>query len=89
MVFQCTLPGGVVIWSFPAEITMVPTNNEVVSGNFRARPVGVANGEFTSTLTFPASNEIVIICSNGERNMNDTLSVTVRGKLICGMSESL
>ena len=57
VVLQCTLQGTAVIWSFPGgDETLVPSSSEQVTGNFRVQPVGVANGNFTSTLTFPAEN---------------------------------
>ena len=80
---QCTLQGIAAIWTFPGgEITLAPGSNEEITGNFQARPVGVANGEFTSTLTFPAENGTVVICSNGDRSMDDTRSVTVQGTIV-------
>ena len=83
VVLQCTLQGIAAIWTFPGgEITLAPGSNEEITGNFQARPVGVANGEFTSTLTFPAENGTVIICSNGDRSMDDTRSVTVQGTIV-------
>ena len=82
VVFQCTVPGMAVIWIVPGEITLIPSSNEVVSGNFRARPVGVAGGNFTSILTFPAESETVINCSTGDRTMIDTQRVRVQGKPI-------
>ena len=83
VILQCTLSGIAAIWTFPGgEITLAPGSNEEITGNFQAQPVGVANGEFTSTLTFPAENGTVIICSNGDRSMDDTQSVTVRGTIV-------
>ena len=83
VIFQCTLPGGAVIWKFPGkEITLAPGSREEVTGNFRVRPVGVVNGSFTSTLTFPAENGTVITCINGQdRSMNNTQRVEVQGNI--------
>ena len=84
VVLQCTLPGIVVFWGFPGgEVTLVPSSSEQVTGNFRARPVGVANGNFTSTLTFPAENGTVITCSNALMSRNASLTVTVQGMSVC------
>ena len=84
VVFQCTLPGGAVIWKFPGkEITLAPGSREEVVGNFRARPVGVVNGSFISTLTFPAESGTVITCINGlNRSMNSTKRVGLQGNNI-------
>jgi len=80
VVYQCTLSDAAVIWSFPgSEITLTPSSNEVVSGNFRAQPVGVVSGNFTSTLTFTAENGTVITCINGDRSISDSQTVTVQG----------
>ena len=80
VVYQCTLPGMTVFWRFPGgEITLIRTINEVVSGNFRAQPVGVIGGNFTSTLTFTAESGTVITCINGDRSMNDSQTVIVQG----------
>jgi len=69
-----------VIWSFPGdEITLIPSSSEDIEGNFRARPVGVVGGNFTSTLTFPAENGTVITCFNGDRSINDSQTVTTQG----------
>ena len=57
----------------------IRTSNEVVSGNFRAQPVGVVSGNFTSTLTFTAESGTVITCINGDRSMNDSQTVIVQG----------
>ena len=83
VIFQCILPGGAVIWKFPGkEITLAPGSREEVAGNFRARPVGVVNGSFTSTLTFPAENGTVITCINGlDRSKNNTQRVRVQGNV--------
>ena len=83
VVFQCTLPGGAVIWKFPGkEITLAPGSRDEVTGNFRAHPVGVVNRSFTSTLTFPAENGTVITCINGlDRSMNSTKRVRVQGNI--------
>ena len=79
VILQCTLPGEAAIWSFPGdETTLIPASMES-SGNFRARPVGVVNGNFTSTLTFPAEIGTIITCINGDRSMNNTLAVQVQG----------
>ena len=83
VILQCTLQGIAAIWTFPGgEITLAPGSNEEISGNFQARPVGVANGEFISTLTFQVENRTVIICSNGDRSMDDTQSITVQGTVV-------
>ena len=83
VVLQCTFSGTAAIWTFPGgEITLAPGSNEEITENFHARPVGVANGEFTSTLTFPAENGTVVICSNGDRSMDDTQRVTVQGTIV-------
>lgn len=83
VILQCTLQGIAAIWTFPgSEITLAPGSIEVITGNFQARPMGVANGEFTSTLTFPAVNGTVIICSNGDRSIDDTQTITVQGILV-------
>ena len=70
-------------WSFPGpgEITLTPSSNEVESGNFRALPLGVVGGDFTSTLTFAAESGTVITCINGDRSMNVSQTVTVQGTL--------
>ena len=82
MIIQCTVPGTAVIWSFPGgEITLIPASRES-PGIFRARPVGVVNGNFTSTLTFPAENGTVITCVNGDRSMNDSLAVALQGIIV-------
>ena len=82
VILQCTLQGIAAIWTFPGgEFTLAPGSIEVITGHFQAQPVGVANGEFTSTLTFPAVNGTVIICSNGDRSMDDTRTITVQGIL--------
>ena len=80
VVLQCTLQEVTVVWTFPGgDVTLIPGSSEQVSGNFRAQPVGVVNGNFTSNLTFPAENG-VITCFNGQdRSMSDTLTVTVQG----------
>ena len=82
VILQCTLPGGAVIWKFPGkEITLAPGSMEEVFGNFRAHPMDEVDGNFTSTLTFPAENGTVITCINGlDRSMNRTKRVRVRGK---------
>ena len=80
VILQCTLQGTTVIWSFPGgDETLVPSSSEQVSGNFRAQPVGVVNGNFTSTLTFPAENETVVTCFNELRSRNASLTVTAQG----------
>ena len=80
MVLQCTLPGILVFWGFPGgEETVAPGSTEQVNGNFRARPVGVVNGNFTSILTFPAQNGTVITCIHGDRSVNISHKVTVQG----------
>lgn len=81
VVYQCSVPGNTVFWSFPGgEITLTLSSNEVLSGNFRAQPVGVVGGNFTSTLTFDAENGTVITCINGgDRSMSDSQAVTVQG----------
>lgn len=80
VVYECTVPGMTVFWSFPGgEITLIPSSNEVVSGNFRAQPVGVDSGNFASILTFPVEDEAIITCINGDRNLNDSQTVTVQG----------
>ena len=80
VVLQCTLQGTAVIWSFPGgDETLVPSSSEQVTGNFRARPVDTVNGNFTSTLTFPAENETVITCFNALRSRNASLTVIVQG----------
>ena len=83
VIFQCTLPGGALIWKFPGkEITLAPGSRDEVTGNFRAHPVGVVNRSFTSTLTFPAENGTVITCINGiDRSMNSTKRVRVQGNI--------
>jgi len=80
VVYQCSVPGNTVFWSFPGgEITLTLSSNEVLSGNFRAQPVGVVGGNFTSTLTFDAENGTVITCINGgDRSMSDSQAVTVQ-----------
>ena len=80
VILQCTLPGMLVFWRFPGgEITLAPGSMES-PGSFQARPVGVVNGSFTSTLTFPAENGTVITCINGlDRSMNSTKRVRVQG----------
>lgn len=83
VILQCTFQGTAAIWTFPGgEFTLAPGSIEVITGNFQARPMGVANGEFTSTLTFPAVNGTVIICSNGDRSIDDTQTITVQGILV-------
>ena len=80
VVLQCTLQATAVIWNFPGgDETLVPDSSEQVSGNFRARPVGVVNGSFTSTLTFPAENGTVVTCFNALLSRNTSLTVTVEG----------
>ena len=80
VVLQCTLQGITVIWRFPGgDETVVPGSSEQVTGNFRARPVGVVSGNLSSTLTFPAENGIVISCFNADMSRNDSLTVTVQG----------
>ena len=82
VIIQCTVPGEAVIWSFPeGEITLIPASRGS-PGIFRARPVGVVNGNFTSTLTFPAENGTVITCINGDRSMNDSLAVALQGIIV-------
>jgi len=83
VVYRCTLPDTAVIWSFPGgEIALISTSNEGVSGNFRAQPVGVVSGNFTSTLNFTADNGIVITCISGDRSMSDSQTVAVQGTCI-------
>ena len=80
VVLQCTLPGILVFWGFPGgEETVAPSSTEQVTGNFRAQPVGVINGNFTSILTFPAQNGTVITCFNEDKTMNISHKVTVQG----------
>ena len=80
VVYQCTLPGTAIIWSFPGgELTLIPPSSEAVVGNFRARPVGVVGGNFTSTLTFTVQNGIVITCISGDRSNNVSQTITVQG----------
>lgn len=80
VVYKCTVSGITVFWSFPGgEITLIPSSNEVVSGNFRAQPVGVNKGNFTSILTFPVEDGAIITCINGDRSLNDSQTVTVQG----------
>ena len=83
MILQCTLPGIIVFWSFPGgEITLAPGSVESVVWNFRAHPVGVVSGNFTSTLSFPAENGTVISCINGlDRSMQTSKIVKVQGIL--------
>ena len=83
MIFQCTLPEEAVIWKFPGkEITLARGSRDEIAGNFRAHPIGVVNGSFTSTLTFPAENGTVITCINGiDRSMNSTKRVRVQGDI--------
>jgi len=69
-----------VIWSFPGdEITLIPSSSEDIEGNFRAQPVGVVGGNFTSALTFPAENGTVITCFSGDRSIGDSQTVTTQG----------
>ena len=80
VVLQCTLQERVVIWDFPGgDETLIPASSKQQFGNFRGCPVGVVNGSFTSTLTFPAENGMVITCSSVEMNRNTSLTVTVQG----------
>ena len=80
VVLQCTLPGNLVFWGFPGgEETVAPGSTEQVTGDFRARPVGVVNGNFTSTITFHARNGMIITCISGDRSMNASHIVTVQG----------
>lgn len=80
VIFQCTLPDTAVIWSFlEGELTLIPSSSEAVTGNFRARPVGVISGNFTSTLTFTAENRTVITCNNRDRSRSDSVTITVQG----------
>jgi len=80
VVYQCTLPDTAVIWSFPGgEITLIPPSTETVAGNFRARPVGLVSGNFTSTLSFTAENGTVITCINGDRSRSDSVTINVQG----------
>ena len=80
VVYQCTLPETAVIWSFPeGELTLVPSSSEGMSGDFRAQPVGVVSGNFTSTLTFTVENGTVITCSNGDRSRSVSQTVTIQG----------
>ena len=83
MVYQCTLPGTAVIWNFPGgEITLIPSSNEAIAGNYRAQPVRVDDGNFTSNLTFSAEASIVITCISGDRSMNDSQTITVQGTIV-------
>ena len=85
MVYQCTLPGTAVIWNFPGgEITLIPSSNEAIAGNYRAQPVGgnTVNGNFTSILTFSAEASIIITCISGDRSMNDSQTITVQGTIV-------
>ena len=87
VILQCTLPGTAVIWKFPGgEITLIPASSES-PGNFRARPVSVVNGSFTSTLTFPAENGTVITCINRDRRMNASQTVTIQGIVVSATLE--
>ena len=80
MVLQCTVSGTLVFWSFPGgEIALSATSSQVLVGSFQAQPVGVVNGNFTSTLTFPVEIGTVITCINCDRSRNDTLAVRVQG----------
>ena len=83
VIFQCTLSGGAVVWKLPGEeITLVPGSGEEVKGIFRVYSVGVVNGSFISTLTFPAENGTVITCINGlDRTMNSTQRVELQGNI--------
>ena len=78
VVYECTVPGMSVFWGIPGNvITLIPSSPEVVIGNFRVRPGGMAGGNFTSTLTFTAENGTVITCRIGSTNVSQT--VIVRG----------
>ena len=80
VVLQCTLPGQFNYWQFPGgEETVALGGTEQVTGNFRARPVNVVNGNFTSILTFSAESRMVITCINEDRSMNTSYEVTVQG----------
>ena len=80
MVLQCTVSGTLVFWSFPGgEITLSAISSQVLVGSFQAQSMGVVNGNFTSTLTFPVEIGTVITCINGDRSRNDTLAVGVQG----------
>ena len=81
VILQCTLREIIVFWSFPGgEITLASDSRDVKIGNFQLQPVGMVDGEFTSTLTFPAENGTVITCINGlDRSRNDTQAVQVQG----------
>ena len=85
VVLQCTLRGIIVFWSFPGEeITLAPGSSDVRIGNFQVQPVGMVNGEFISTVTFPAENGTVITCINAlDRSRNTSLTVTVQGISVC------
>ena len=87
VVLQCTLQGTAVIWNFPGgDKTLIPSSSEQVTGNFRTRPVGVVNGSFTSILTFPAENGMVITCLNALLSRNTSLTVTVQGISVCNVN---
>ena len=80
MVLQCTIQERLVFWRFPGGNEVLrPTSSKQQFGNFQGCPVGVVNGNFTSTLTFPAENGTVITCSNVNMNRSTSLTVTVQG----------